>query len=122
MTQEEFQRLAGEYLEQLGRREPDPPGARRPGPGPWSRDSLPAMSTERPLEAPVTRNQLVTVLSGCGVEVRRKNKRIKSTRCSLLERQYIRICRPGGASSAQYLFSGISPSSVPFSMARMTTS
>ena len=31
---------------------PTPPGARRPGPGPWSRDSLPAMSTERPAGRP----------------------------------------------------------------------
>ena len=63
MTQEEFQRLAGEYLEQLGRREPDPA---------WGAEAR-AWALEQGLiagdehgaprwEAPVTRNQLVTVL------------------------------------------------------------
>ena len=63
MTQEEFQRLAGAYLEQLGRREPDPA---------WGAEAR-AWALERGLiagdehgaprwEAPVTRHQLVTVL------------------------------------------------------------
>lgn len=52
MTQEEFQRLAGEYLEQLGRRQPDPAWARRPGLGPGAGTHCRQMSTERPAGGP----------------------------------------------------------------------